>query len=983
MIGATVPRTSSEVLVGRAAELAEVRHALENAVAGRPACLLIGGEAGVGKTTLLAALIDTAERDAVRVLRSSCVDLHGGDAPLLPVVEALRRLAADLGDDAWDAAVGDARPQLARLLPELGDTGGAAAGATALLGALLALVGRLAEPAPLLLAVDDVHWADPSTLDLLAFLARNLRTERVLLVATFRDDEPERGGLRRWLAEVARLPLAVRVDLGRLNRADTAELMATVGGGVPDADLVERVYTRSAGNPFAAQELLAAAAAGAGPLPPTLGDLLAGRLAALSDDAHGVLRTAAAVGDRIDHPLLEAIAGLDADALTAALREAGAHQLLTGDGDRYAFRHPLIAEAAYAELLPGERRRAHAAIAAAIAADQRLRSGNAATVAAEIAHHWHRAGDAPHALAAAVAAGHEAARAYAPTEALELFERALALWPGVAGAAAVAGAARLDVLDAAAEAAVRCGAYERGVELLDEALDDGADGRVGVLRRRRAWCLFNAGRIREALDAYEEAAALLPPDPSADRAGVLAESALLAAIIGEPALAAEAAERALAMARAAGARREEAAALNALGVALTATGQRDRGIAVLREGLNVALEHGEPEDVGRAHANLTDAVRRSGALAEAATIGLEGIEHARRRGYDRGFGLFLVANAAEALLALGRWDEADRLTAGALAGHPVGMTGEYLALLRVLLEVERGRLDEAERMAARASTVSGGLAGAEFVCLDAQARAALALGRGDLVLARAAWWLLTETDIAGAADAWADVVPVALRAEAARAERARARRRVAEVTGAVGAAARAWRLGGDWPAAAAPGSGAAAAWLTARAEQHRVDGAPSADAWAAAQEAWDALAAAPMAAYSRFRRAETLLTAGARRDEATGLLAEAQATCMRLGAAPLGAQIEALARRARVDLATDAPPAPPRVPDAATDLGLTARELEVLAHLVDGETNREIADALFISVKTAGTHVTSILRKLDAHTRGEAAAVAIRAELVV
>ena len=398
MIGATVRRTTSEVLVGRAAELAEVRHVLDNAVAGQPGCLLIGGEAGVGKTTLLGAPCSTtAEQAGVRVVRSSCVDLHGGDAPLLPVVEALRRLAADLGADEWDAAVGDARPQLARLLPELGDSGGADGGATALLGALLTLVGRLAAPAPLLLAVDDVHWADPSTLDLLAFLARNLRDERVLLVATFRDDEPERGGVRHWLAEVARLPLAVRVDLGRLSRADTGELMAAIGGRSADAQLVERIYARSAGNPFAAEELLAAATAGAGALPPTLADLLTGRLAALGDDAHGLLRVAAAVGDRVDHPLLEAIAGLDADALTAALREAGDHRLLIGDadGDRYAFRHPLIAEAAYAELLPGERRRVHAAIAAAIAGDHRLRSGNAATVAAEIAHHWQRAGDAP------------------------------------------------------------------------------------------------------------------------------------------------------------------------------------------------------------------------------------------------------------------------------------------------------------------------------------------------------------------------------------------------------------------------------------------------------------------------------------------------------------------------------------------------------------------------------------------------------------
>ena len=396
----------------------------------------------------------------------------------------------------------------------------------------------------------------------------------------------------------------------------------------------------------------------------------------------------------------------------------------------------------------------------------------------------------------------------------------------------------------------------------------------------------------------------------------------------------------------------------------------------------MAVEHGEPEDVGRAYANLTDAIRRGGALEEAAAVGLEGIEDARRRGYDRGFGLFLMANVAEALLALGRWDEADRLTARALAGDPVGMTGEFLALLRVLLEVERGRWDAAERMAGHASTVSGGIAGAEFVCLDAQARAALALGRGDRAGARAAWWSLTETDIAGASDAWAELAVVALRAEAQRAEGARARRRTAELTGAIDAAARAWRLSGRSPEQAAPGSAAAAAWLTAHAEQHRVDGRPSASAWAAAQAAWDALAAAPMGAYTRLRGAETLLEDGGDREQAAALLAEAHATSARLGAEPLRAEIEQLARRGRVELGGDEPTGAAELPDAAADLGLTTRELEVIEHLVDGETNRQIAEALFISVKTAGTHVTSILRKLDAHTRGEAAAAALRAGLV-
>ncbi|MGZ4270578.1 MAG: ATP-binding protein [Solirubrobacteraceae bacterium] len=983
MIGATVRDITSRVLVGRAAELAELRGALDSAIAGRPGCVLIGGEAGIGKTTLLATLCADAATAGVRVVRGACVDLHG-DAPLLPVVEALRRIAADVGEAAWDEAVGDARPQLARLMPELGAPGGADGGPTALLGALLRLTGRLAAGGPLLVALDDAHWADPSTLDLLAFLARNLRDEPVLLVVTFRDDEAERAAWRRWLAEVGRLSQTTRIHLRRLDRDDVTQLLTAIAGGPPTEDLVRRIYARSAGNPFAAEELLAAAD-GSTALPPTVADLLAGRLAALGEDARELLRLAAAAGDRVEHRLLEAVSSLDADALTAALRDAAEHQLFapTRDGDRYRFRHPLIAEAAYDELLPGERRRAHAAIAAALAADPGLRAGNAATVAAEIAHHWHRAGDRPRALAAAVRAGQEAVRAYASTEALEQFERALALWDEVEEPQAVAVVSRLDVLEAAAESAVLCGAYQRGVELLDAALagcTDARSERCRALRRLRAWCLWSSGQIPAALAAYEDAAAGLPDtEATAERAGMIAESALLAGIVGEIEPAERAARRALEMARAVGARREEGEALNALGVALVARGDNSGAIAVMRQGLVLSLEAGRPDDVGRAHANLSDALRRDGELEEAVAVALDGAERARRRGYDLGFGLFVVGNAAEAMLLLGRWDEADRLTARALESAPEGRTAEYLIDLRVLLDVHRGELAEARALVRHITPADDEIAAPEFVCLQAQARIALALAEGDLDAARAAWSGLRAADIAGALDAWAEVVPVALRAEAVRAERGRALRRPAEVDDAARTAEIVWRLSGEAPGAHT-GRQTRAQWLTARAEQCRIDGVPGAEAWVVAQNAWDEIGAAPAGAYARYRRAESLLADVADRDAAAALLAEAHATCERLGAAPLRASVEALARRARLELG--APAGEPEVPETASALGLTPRELEVLAHLVDGETNRQIADALFISVKTAGTHVTSILRKLDAHTRGEAAAAALRAGLV-
>jgi len=137
----------------------------------------------------------------------------------------------------------------------------------------------------------------------------------------------------------------------------------------------------------------------------------------------------------------------------------------------------------------------------------------------------------------------------------------------------------------------------------------------------------------------------------------------------------------------------------------------------------------------------------------------------------------------------------------------------------------------------------------------------------------------------------------------------------------------------------------------------------------------------PRAAYCRWRRADALLTARGDRAEAAALLGEARDAAVRMGAESLRSEVEALARRARIELAGPAA-APETEPSAAAELGLTARELEVLAQLAEGRTNRQIADALFISVKTVGVHVSSILRKLDASTRSQAATIAVRAGLL-
>ena len=227
------------------------------------------------------------------MLVGGCVPVGDGALPYAPIVEALRALLADLGAGAVRELVGPSWPELARLLPALGApdrTGPPDQAAQArLFELLLGLLGRLGEQAPLVLVVEDLHWADRSTRDLLAFLVRNLRRERVLLVVTYRNDEPGQQRLGPYLAELDRGGPVQRLELPRLDQAQTVAQLVGILGAAPAAELVDAVFARSEGNPFFTEELLAAVRAGSRELPATLRDLLRGRVQALPEPARQVL----------------------------------------------------------------------------------------------------------------------------------------------------------------------------------------------------------------------------------------------------------------------------------------------------------------------------------------------------------------------------------------------------------------------------------------------------------------------------------------------------------------------------------------------------------------------------------------------------------------------------------------------------------------------------------------------------------------------
>jgi AAA ATPase domain len=405
--------------VGRTTELAWLHQLLARAGAGEPLVGLVGGEAGVGKTRLVERLAATADGRGVRVLGGGCVPLGEEGLPFAPLVEALRGLAGDLDPGELQAVAGPARAELARLLPDLAWGGEAAAGPPVasragqgrLFELLVGVVGRLAERAPLLWVLEDLHWADRSTRDLLAYLATYLRSGRVLVVGTFRSDELQRRHpLRRLLAELARNRRVVRLELARFTRAEVTQQVAALVGADPPARLVDEISARSGGNPFFAEELVLAGG-DPGVLPPSPQEVLLARVVRLGDRTQQLLGVAAAAGPGATQPLLAAVAGLDDQQLLAGLHEAVDQQLLRPDpagGQGYVFRHALVAEAVYGELLAGERVRLHAALAAALEAGIEgggLEAEDApASRAARLAHHWAAAGDQPRALAASLAA---------------------------------------------------------------------------------------------------------------------------------------------------------------------------------------------------------------------------------------------------------------------------------------------------------------------------------------------------------------------------------------------------------------------------------------------------------------------------------------------------------------------------------------------------------------------------------------------------
>jgi DNA-binding CsgD family transcriptional regulator len=964
--------------IGRAAELSRLDGVLGQAERGSPRVVLVAGDAGVGKTRLLLALADRARRRGMRVLMGACVELGDIGLPYLPVVDALRELADDPEESSLLAGAATTAPGLGRLLPGIeraGPTGGDV-DQLQVLDAVRAVLVGLSERSPVLLVLEDLHWADRATRDLVAFLARTLRSGRVTLVVSYRsDDLHRRHPLRPLLAELVRLPTVERLELAPFTRTELAEQLEAIAGAPMRAEQVAGIYDRSEGNPFYAEQLLAAGADDTGSeLPATLAEVLLARVQGLSEPARHVLAVAAVAGRRVPHQLLAEVAGEPEADLERGLHEAVGAGVLTSEAatGSYAFRHALLQEAVYGDLLPGEQARLHAAYAHRLAEDP----GGAA---AELAHHCLASHDVAGALAASVRAAEEAEAVLAPAEALSHLSNALRLWEVVPEPAAVAGVGRVELALRAARAASTAGDHQRAAGLAQDAVGSAEAGgdpaQAARAYERLGLYLFDDGRIEEALEARARAVGLVPDrPPSRLRARVTAAIAQALVNARRREDARRWCEEALEAARGAGSAADEADVLISMGMVEQYTDPA-RARSLFAAARAQAAGAGDLEIELRALYDDAEVGKEMGDLVSAGAGFDDGAELARRSGlgWSR-FGIYMRREQLAVHYLTGDWDECERLLA------TVPELATTLAAAQVVAQglgvlVARGRAAAPGRLRQLVE-----LAGTDPV-LDrdvAVSDAELAIWQGDLERARSATRRgLAAADAVGHFDQALESALVCmhgLAAEADRAEQARAAGDGAALAEATAAgAALLERVRAD--AERAPQVGLAhdvhvrGRHARAEAEWTRLQGGSDPVRWQAAVDAFS-YGNVYAVACCQWRLAEALAGEG-RRDEATAAARAAHATAARLEAAPLRSAVQALAGRARLEIGV-------RLPAQPTLAGLTPRELEVLGLLVEGRSNRQIAEQLFISGKTASVHVTNLLAKLGVHSRLEAAAMARR-----
>jgi DNA-binding CsgD family transcriptional regulator len=941
-------RTAPIAIVGRDRQLGELAETFAVVRTGNSCTVLLGGDAGVGKTTVVEAFC-TRLGDAARVVRGQSVPLGGDGLAYVPIITALRELRQQVGDAALVEWAGPGAGVVGRQLPELAG-GNGADDPLRLFEAVAEILEHAAARRPLVVVLEDLHWADASTRHLIAFLARALTDAPVLIVATYRSDElHRRHPLRPFLAELQRLPRVIELTVPRLDRGEVAVMLAALRPERADAAFVDEIHRRSDGIPFFVEEL---ASTDCCDLPTGLRDVLIIRFESLTAPAQAAVRLLAVAGNLAEHDLIAGATELDTTELATGMREAVDAQLLIVDGTAYRFRHSLLREAVLEDLLPGEAAALHKRLAETI--EGRTDVVPTETIAVELAHHWLAARDLRKAFTWSLTAARDGT--IDKSESLRMYERALELWDQVEGAETLAGA-HAELLEAAADVATDAGELSRGLALTDAALEDTDASRQPLdtarLLQKKGHLLSKLNRFG-SVETIREAVALVPEDPPSDqRADVLAMLAAMHMMAGEVEEAIEASHASIAAAGAAGAALAEASARITLATCLGGVGRLDQARAEFAAAL--AVSGGDERTMLRHNINLSDVLRLNERFREAADTALAGTAPARAAGLRRTWEAMLAGNAAEPMLLLGEWATARRLIDRALDLDPPSHHRIHLKTLLALHQVWTDDLAAADQTLAEFRPwLTTPLPSPQYLTIIALSEAEWALAVGDPARA----WAAAKASLDSRASQ--NVGSMWWMARAGAEAIAMSRRAIGEPFD-------------DKPAeaclrAAIDDLGAVSPSAVARA----LIEAELRDDVATWQAALATLAGAEgpvhLGAHIHLRRAALLASD---RRAAAAALGDADEIAEAVGARLL--QRRATDLRRRLGLGPGE-----RARNRAGSATLTPREREVLRLIARGRSNGEIGGELFISTKTASVHVSNILAKLGVSTRTEAAAVALR-----
>ena len=666
-------RISSPVFVGRRPELGQLEEAFGRAASGDPSLVLVAGEAGVGKSRLVAELARRVDLAGGWTLSGGCLEVGDGGLPYAPIAEALRTMARELDADARRIVLDPGVGELAWLVPELGGPPGTGAGPSPgagrqarLLNSVLSTLGRAADRQPLVLVLEDLHWADGSTMDLLRFTVRNLRHERLLLVGTYRsDDLHRRHPLRPILSELERSSRVERLEIPRFDRPELAEQLEGILGEIPPRTLVDRLLTRSDGLPFYVEELIAGGEASAS-MPATLHDILDQRLTALSDSALALVRSASVIGGRFGHERLAAAVDMPDPTFMAALHETIESRIVLpldddGAGPAYVFRHALLREAAFDQLLPTERVRLHARLADHLKQKLDGSSSDDPSLIADLAIHSYHAHDQPTALESSVRAVRALVAATAYAEAFGHAERALELWPRVADAPERAGIDHPGLLALAARIAAATRLPDRAVAFSTAALGElegSGDGlRQAALNTELHMFAWEAQDLHTFAAAAERAGELVAGSPpsslKANALMVLASSRWWDDRMVESS---RLFEEARAIAREVGDDQAWAAATAGLAHTLADAGEAERAADLVDQAALVEARFDDRPDALWAAIDATVALWTAGRFDDAQRTASNGLDQAIRYGWGARVGDLLRSLIVDCLFELGRYD---------------------------------------------------------------------------------------------------------------------------------------------------------------------------------------------------------------------------------------------------------------------------------------------------------------------------------------